>query len=88
MFNGSQSFVRFSSGARHWAGLSWWLALAPGVALILLALAIVVWPELLAYLVAGSLLFAGITLTAWGLALRRAARARVRQENVVYYEVS
>jgi hypothetical protein len=46
----------------------------PGISLILLAIAIVLWPELLAYLVAGAILTAGIVVTAWGWAMRQATR--------------
>jgi len=87
MFHGSPAFVRFDT-ARSWAGQTWWLVFGPGVALMLLALAIIVWPQLLAYLVAGAIFFAGVTLAGWGLAMRRAARAQARQRNVVYYELS
>lgn len=87
MFHGSSTFVRFGS-PRQWAGQTWWLVFGPGVALMLLALAIIVWPQLLAYLVAGAIFFAGVTLAGWGLAMRRAAHAQARQSNVVYYEVS
>ena len=86
MFHGSSTFVRFGNAplgqpivvARLWAG----------VALMLLALAIIVWPQLLAYLIAGAIFFAGVTLAGWGLALRRAEQARARQRDAVYYEVS
>ena len=70
----SPIFMRF--GSSRWppsAGASW-LWLAPGVSLMLLALAILVWPELLAYLVAGAILLAGMALTGWGWTLRQAAR--------------
>lgn len=60
------------------AGASW-LWLVPGISLILLALAIVLWPELLAYLVAGAILTAGILLTAWGWAIRQSARRPTQQ---------
>jgi hypothetical protein len=36
--------------------------MVPGVGLTVLALAIIVWPELLAYMIAGLLLLAGMTL--------------------------
>jgi uncharacterized membrane protein len=53
-------------------GGAWWLLMAPGIALTLVALAILLWPELLAYMVASVLLFAGVTLMAWGWRIRRA----------------
>jgi hypothetical protein len=48
--------------------------MAPGIALTVLALAIIAWPELLAYMIAGLLLFAGITLMLWGWRMRQAER--------------
>lgn len=53
-------------------GGAWWLLMAPGIALTLVALAILLWPELLAYMVASVLLFAGVTLMAWSWRIRRA----------------
>jgi hypothetical protein len=58
--------------------------MAPGLMLIGLALAILVWPELLAYLVAGAILMAGVVLTGWGWGVRQAAR-RARQQGAVSY---
>jgi hypothetical protein len=46
--------------------------------------AILIWPELLAYLVAGALLMGGLALTSWGWAIQRAAR---RQPRATRYEV-
>jgi hypothetical protein len=57
----------------------WWLLMAPGIALTLVALAILVWPELLAYMVASALLFAGVTLMLWSWRLRRAEQ-RMHQD--------
>jgi hypothetical protein len=57
----------------------------PGIALILLALAIILWPELLAYLVAGAILTAGILLTAWGWAMRQATRRPTQQAEYRVY---
>jgi hypothetical protein len=48
--------------------------MAPGVVLTLVALAILVWPELLAYMVASVLLFAGVTLMLWSWRLRQATQ--------------
>jgi hypothetical protein len=64
---------------------AWWAVMAPGVMLTLLALAILIWPELLAYLVASALLFAGLSLMVWGWSIRRAEKRG--QQNVVYYEM-
>lgn len=84
MFNGSPVFVRMRTmGAR--AGSLGWLAMAPGLFLILAALAIIIWPQLLAYLVALLLLAAGVVLTGWGWAVRRAEKAR--RSEAVYYKV-
>jgi hypothetical protein len=85
---GSPIFVRFRNSRFAPQGGAAWLWMLPGVTLILLALAILVWPELLAYLVASAILLAGIGLTGWGWtihqAMRRAGRAptvRVYREN-------
>jgi Flp pilus assembly protein TadB len=83
MFTRSPIFLRMQqyggqSSANGTASV-WWLLMAPGVALTLVALAILVWPELLAYMVAIVLLFAGVTLMLWSWRLRQAER-RVRQD--------
>ena len=65
MFTSSPMFSRIRSTTRA-AGGPWWLLMVPGVALIGMALAIMIWPQLLAYLVAAALLFAGVSLTVWG----------------------
>jgi hypothetical protein len=51
-----------------------WLLIGPGIVLTCLALAILLWPELLAYLVAMLLLVAGIGLIGWGWWLWQAER--------------
>jgi hypothetical protein len=81
----SPFFVRFSSSQFAPKGRVSWLWLMPGLSLILLALAIVLWPELLAYLVAGALLTAGLALTAWGWAMRQATRRQVRSTTYEVY---
>jgi membrane protein implicated in regulation of membrane protease activity len=63
------------------------LLLVPGIALILFALAILMWPELLAYLVATMLLFAGVTLTLWGWSAYRAGRRRTGDNTTTTYRV-
>jgi uncharacterized membrane protein len=88
MFNGSSTFVRFGGSAAQWAGRSWWLVFIPGLAFVLTALAIFVWPQLLAYLVAGALMFVGVLLMGWGWTMRRATRLQARRQDVVYYDVS
>jgi hypothetical protein len=51
-----------------------WLLIGPGIVLSCLALAILLWPELLAYMVAMLLLFVGLVLVAWGWWLYQAER--------------
>lgn len=51
---------------------AWRLLMAPGIGLTVVALAMIVWPELLAYMVAGLLLFAGVTLILWSWQVRKA----------------
>jgi hypothetical protein len=67
----------------------WPLVMLPGLSLILFALAILIWPQLLAYMIATLILFAGITLTVWGWGMRQAAKraGRAAERKVVYYEV-
>lgn len=65
-----------------------WLLMAPGLFLTLMALAILVWPELLAYLVAGALLFAGLSLLTWGWTMQRAQRSAVSRTTYVEYDIS
>ena len=92
MFNnmpGSSSgpSVRVRSWSPAGSNLGWML-MVPGLALIAFALAILIWPELLAYLVAGVLLFIGVSLTVWGWSAYRAGKRRARQSTVVEYKVS
>jgi hypothetical protein len=83
MFTQSPMFFRFQKYGQQFSsnalGGAWWLLMAPGIALTLVALAILVWPELLAYMVASVLLFAGVTLMAWSWRMRRVER-RVHQD--------
>jgi hypothetical protein len=51
-----------------------WLLIGPGIVLSALALAILLWPELLAYMVAMLLLFIGLVLVGWGWGLCRVER--------------
>lgn len=80
--NGSPIYTRVVGGAQSLGG---WGLMAPGLLLTAMALAIILWPELLAYLVAGVLLLAGVSLTVWGWSMRRLARRQ--QRSTVYYEV-
>lgn len=85
MYTQTPFTVRFrSSRFAPPAGASW-LWLVPGVSLILLALAIVLWPELLAYLVAGAILTAGIVLTGWGWVMRQSVRRQTQQAEYKIY---
>ena len=63
-----------------------WLAMVPGLIMTAFAVSIIVWPQLLAYLVGSLFLLAGVSLTLWGLSLNRASRKRGK--TVTYYEVS
>lgn len=76
MFTRSPIFIRTQRDGQQYTGNAiggaWWLLMAPGIALALVALAILLWPELLAYMVASVLLFAGVTLMAWSWRIRRA----------------
>ncbi len=75
MFIRSPMFIRMQSYGQRLVGNDssgmWWLLMTPGVMLTVVALAILAWPELLAYMVAGVLLFAGVTLMVWGWRMRR-----------------
>lgn len=84
MFTGFPGFVRFRSYSQRVTSGGWWLVMAPGVLLTLVAVAILVWPELLAYLVATAMLFAGLSLTIWGWLLRQAEQRRSRDGNIRY----
>jgi O-antigen/teichoic acid export membrane protein len=83
MFIRSPTFLRMQQAGQQFTGNGrggvWWLLMAPGVALTLVALAILVWPELLAYMVASVLLFAGVTLMLWSWRLRQAEQ-RIHQD--------
>jgi hypothetical protein len=83
MFSRSPIFMRMQRYGQqvtsNATGGAWWLLMAPGLTLTLVALAILLWPELLAYMVAGVLLFAGVTLMAWSWRLRRAEQRMHRR---------
>ena len=63
-----------------------WLAIGAGLFLTAFAVSIIIWPQLLAYLIGSMFLLAGLSLTLWGLSLNRSARRR--SKTVTYYEVS
>jgi hypothetical protein len=83
MFIRSPIFLRMQQAGqqftRNGVRSVWWVLMAPGVALTLVALAILLWPELLAYMVASVLLFAGVTLMLWSWRLRQAEQ-RLHQD--------
>ncbi|MEZ4680450.1 MAG: hypothetical protein R2932_40165 [Caldilineaceae bacterium] len=79
-------FVRFQQTQRTRPGMAW-LVMLPGIFLTIMALAILLWPELLAYMVAGVLLFGGISLISWGWTLHRARSAQSNQSTYVQYDV-
>jgi Flp pilus assembly protein TadB len=83
MFWRGPMFIRLQGYGQRFAnnpfGAAWWLLMAPGVGCIAVALAILLWPELLAYMVASVLLFIGITLVAWSWRIRRVER-QVQQQ--------
>jgi hypothetical protein len=89
MFTGSP-FTDFAQRPRtttvRSVGMSWLLML-PGVLLTLMALAILLWPELLAYMVAGAMLFGGLSLITWGWTMRRLTNNSSQRSTVVHYEV-
>jgi len=78
MFTRSPIFIRIQNYGQQFMGdtpsSAWWLIMAPGLALTAVALAILLWPELLAYMVASVLLLTGVTLIVWGWRMRRAVQ--------------
>jgi hypothetical protein len=86
MFTTSPFFVRFRRYGRQASVGAAWLVMAPGLLLTLSAIAILIWPELLAYLVASAMLFVGLSLTLWGWSMRQGER-RTKSPQTVYYEV-
>lgn len=82
-FSTSRDLRFAASGGNALGGL----LMIPGTLLTLMALAILLWPELLAYMVAGAMLFGGLSLLAWGWRMRRAAMQTQRQSTIVHYDV-
>ena len=74
MFRGVPLFIRMQEygprQTRHGARGMWWLAMAPGLGLTCAALAMIIWPDLLAYFVASLLLGVGTALTVLGWRMR------------------
>lgn len=85
MFTSSQFFTTSQRRGRLLPG-GWSLLMIPGLFLTLMALAILIWPELLAYMVAGVLLFAGLSIMGWAWSLRQAER-RTEQKAYVQYKI-
>lgn len=79
--------MRFQTVGTPGSGFGWVLMI-PGIFLIVFAIAILIWPQLLAYLIATVLLVAGISLSMWGWRMYRATRRQQSQrQGVTYYEV-
>lgn len=97
MFTGFK-FTRIRNIHTQTPPSAWWVIMAPGLLLVFMALAILIWPELLAYMVATAMLFLGLALAGWGWSLRRVEkqmRSKVQNgrngyadpsETVIYYE--
>lgn len=75
------SFIRFQQFGRQMPSSAWWMVTAPGLMLMALAVAILIWPELLAYMVAFLILSLGVTVTGWGLRLRQLERSNRRSQS-------
>jgi len=89
--------MRFGAMRSQVPSRAWWMVMAPGLALIFMAIAILLWPQLLAYMVAFVVLFIGMALVGWGWSMRQAERrlrrsmqndrnGYDRSETVIYYE--
>lgn len=87
MFRGTPLFLDFDGYGKRFGGVSGWLMIMPGLSLLLVGLAILIWPELLAYMVAGLFLVMGSTLSLWGWRLLRLARRRSSGPPKSAYEV-
>lgn len=86
MFTSSNYFTTFQRRGGLLPG-GWSLLMLPGLFLTLMALAILIWPELLAYMVAGVLLFAGLSIMGWAWSLRRAERRAAQNNGHVQYRI-
>ena len=76
MYGESPFSARFRRYSTLFSGGFGWLIMIPGLILILAALAIIIWPQLLAYLVAGAMFVIGALLISWGWTVRRLERNR------------
>ncbi|MFZ1753322.1 MAG: hypothetical protein WAU10_06270, partial [Caldilineaceae bacterium] len=79
MFGRIPFFAQFNRFGQRTGGSAGWLLMGPGIALAAVGLAILIWPELLAYMVAGLLLFVGLTLAGWGWQMSRVAKRMEQQ---------
>lgn len=94
MFGRTPIFVHINNFGQRFGrragGSAGWLLMGPGLALAAVGLSILIWPELLAYMVAGLFLFAGLTLAGWGWQISQAQKRMQNQVqngyNGVYYE--
>lgn len=89
MYSGSPFFVRFGRYSNRISsfanGFGGWLLIAPGLSLIMMGLAIWLWPELLAYMVAGLLLFMGTALALWGWRMNQSQKHMRRRMGNGFY---
>ena len=60
-------------------GVGHWFLIAPGLTLILFGMAILIWPELLAYMVAGLFIAVGFSLSGWGWRMTKGQRRATNQ---------
>ena len=81
-------FGRYGNRVNSFASnIGGWFLIAPGISLVLLGLAILVWPVLLAYMIDGMKLVAGGWLAVWGWRISQMQKAvRQRMQNGIYYE--
>ncbi|MBX2998129.1 MAG: hypothetical protein KF893_06415 [Caldilineaceae bacterium] len=91
MYNRDSVFVRFGrygSRVNRFAGnIGGWFLVMPGISLLILGLSILIWPELLAYMVAGLMMVAGATLAVWGWRLTVIQKEmKRRMQNTIYQE--
>jgi len=66
MFKGTTYYDRFTT----FISTPWWMYLLMGINFILLAILIIIYPDLLAYLVAGFLLFNGLIMAVLAFRLK------------------
>jgi uncharacterized membrane protein len=93
MYNRNSVFMRLgrygSRMNRFASNIGGWFLVMPGISLLILGLSILIWPELLAYMVAGLLMVAGATLAVWGWRLTLIQKEmKRRMQNGIYQEQS